>query len=52
LPNINVHIADDRGQTALDAARVNQKTEAVEALEAFLQRTTDNENNNNDHSNS
>jgi ankyrin repeat protein len=36
LPNINVLAQDHKGATALDAARVNDKQEAVQALQAFL----------------
>ena len=34
LPNIDIYAKDDRGQTALDAARVNEKEEAIKLLEA------------------
>ena len=34
-PNIDISIQDDRGKTALDAARVNDKQEIVALLEAF-----------------
>jgi ankyrin repeat protein len=36
LSSIDVQATDDRGQTALDAARVNQKEEAATALEARI----------------
>lgn len=36
LPTIDIAIADDRGQTALDAAKVNNKQEVVALLEGFL----------------
>jgi hypothetical protein len=35
LPTIDMHAKDDRGQSALDAARVNQKMDAVRLLEAY-----------------
>lgn len=35
LPGIDPTIADDRGTTALDAARVNDRAEAVARLEQF-----------------
>ena len=36
LPGLDANLRDDRGQTALDAARVNDKKEALQALEAYL----------------
>jgi ankyrin repeat protein len=36
LPTLDATLTDDRGQTALDAARVNDKKEALQALEAYL----------------
>jgi ankyrin repeat protein len=36
LSNIDVQATDDRGQTALDAARVNSHEDAVAALEAYV----------------
>jgi ankyrin repeat protein len=35
VPNIDVHARDDRGQTALDAAKANQHKEAAAALEDY-----------------
>lgn len=35
LPDIDITVKDDRGMTALDAARVNNKEAVVQALEAF-----------------
>jgi len=34
-PGIEVHAKDDRGNTALDAARENDKLEVVQVLEEF-----------------
>ena len=34
-PGIDVHAKDDRGNTALDAARENDKLEVVQVLEEF-----------------
>lgn len=34
-PDIDVKAKDDRGQTALDAARANQKDDVVRALQEF-----------------
>jgi len=34
-PGIDVEAKDDRGKTALDAARANDKSEVVKALEEF-----------------
>jgi hypothetical protein len=36
LRSIDVQATDDRGQTALDAARVNHHEDAVAALEAHI----------------
>jgi ankyrin repeat protein len=35
LPDIDIHVQDDRGQTALDAAKVNHKQDVVAMLEPF-----------------
>jgi ankyrin repeat protein len=35
-PKIDVNIKDDRGQTALDAARINGKEDAAGLLEGHL----------------
>lgn len=40
--NIDVHITDDRGQTPLDAARSNQRREAIAAIERKLGIVSDN----------
>ena len=39
LSSMDVQATDDRGQTALDAARVNHHEDAVEALEAYIQQS-------------
>jgi hypothetical protein len=36
LPGLDATLRDDRGQSAQDAARANDKTEALQALEAYL----------------
>jgi hypothetical protein len=36
LPTLDATLTDDRGQSALDAARVNDKKEALQALDAYL----------------
>jgi hypothetical protein len=36
LPDLDATLRDDRGQSALDAARVNDKKEALQALEDYL----------------
>ena len=38
LDSIDAGAKDDRGQTALDAARVNDKQEVVAALEEYFQK--------------
>lgn len=38
LPNIDISIPDDRGKTALDAAKVNEKEDVVALLEAFAKK--------------
>ena len=40
-PNIDVHVTDDRGQAPLDAARSNQRHEAIEAIERKLGTISD-----------